>query len=136
MMVGDDVQIDDFDGTFERPFSERKLRKSPLIDVAALLRSMHYAILSVQEQNRGIEGIQDILKYWYENVSSTFLKAYRAEIAKAAPAEFIPDDPADFRILIEVFLLERTLKELLYEFNYRPDMVHIPMEGILYLLGE
>ena len=136
MMAGDDIKIDDFDGTFERPFSERKLRKSPLIDVATLLRSMHYAKWSIQEQNQEVESISNILKYWYENMSSTFLKTYQEEIAQAGIAEFIPDNKDDFRILIEVFMLERALKELLYEFDYRPEMAHIAIEGVLDLLNN
>ncbi|MEM9847305.1 MAG: maltose alpha-D-glucosyltransferase [Bacteroidota bacterium] len=135
MMVGDDIQIDDFDGTFDRPFSERKLRKSPLIDVATLLRSMHYAILNAEAQNQEVKDISLILKYWYKNASGTFLQAYRKEIADANIAEFIPEDEGDFRILMEVFMLERALKELLYEFNYRPEMAHVPIKGILDMIG-
>ena len=45
-------------------------------------------------------------------------------------------DTGDFRTLMEVFFLERALKELLFELNYRPEMAIIPMEGILDLMGR
>ncbi|MEM6698285.1 MAG: alpha-glucosidase C-terminal domain-containing protein, partial [Bacteroidota bacterium] len=134
MMVGDDIQIDDFDGTYDRPFSERKLRKSPLMDVVTLLRSIHYAKESIKQQNQEVKDIDFLLHYWYEGVSGYFLKAYQDEIEKAKIAEFIPEDEGDFRILMEVFMLERALKELFYELNYRPEMAIIPIEGILDLL--
>ncbi|MEL6945731.1 MAG: alpha-amylase, partial [Bacteroidota bacterium] len=134
MLVGEDIQIDDFDGTYDRPFSERKLRKSPLIDVAALLRSIHYAKESIKRQNQEVKDIEQLLDYWYEGVSGQLLASYKEEIASANIAEFIPGQDEDFRILMEVFMLERALKELFYELNYRPETAILPIEGILDLL--
>jgi len=134
MVVGDDIQIDDFDGTYDRPFSERKLRKSPLIDVTTLLRSIHYAKENITQQNQEVKDISALLDYWYEGVSSQFLESYKKEITLANIAEFIPKETGDFRVLMEVFMLERALKELFFELNYRPEMAIIPIEGILDLL--
>jgi maltose alpha-D-glucosyltransferase/alpha-amylase len=134
MRYSDDLQIDDFDGTFDRTFSERKLRKSPLIDVASFLRSLHYAMLEISDQEQANEAQNSWLEYWYQFTSHLFLKHYKAEIATAEVDEFIPENEDDFNILIDVFMLERALHELIYELNYRPEHVDQPMRGILDLL--
>jgi maltose alpha-D-glucosyltransferase/alpha-amylase len=135
MMVGDDIMIDDFDSTPDRAFSERKLRKSPLVDVATMLRSIHYAVAMTEVQHADNAAISTLLPIWYETICSFFLQTYRKDINAAQIPEFIPDHEDDFRIMVEVFLLERALKELMYELSYRPENVTIPMKGILNLLG-
>ncbi|MEM1327803.1 MAG: maltose alpha-D-glucosyltransferase [Bacteroidota bacterium] len=134
MRCGDDLQIDDFDGTFDRPFSERKLRKSSLKDVASFLRSLHYSMLTIGDQETISEAQQSWLDYWYAYTSHLFLKNYKSEIAAADIKKFIPENQEDFDILMDVFMLERALHELVYELNYRPEMVNQPMRGILDLL--
>ena len=39
------------------------------------------------------------------------------------------------QILLDAFVLEKAIYELRYEFNNRPDWVHIPLRGILQLLA-
>lgn len=136
MMVGDDLMIDDFDGTYDRAFSERKLRKSPLVDVATMLRSIHYAASSVEKQHNDYAALTELLPVWYESVCSFFLQAYRQAIHTANIPEFIPDSTEDFSIMVEVFMLERALKELQYELNYRPDNLTIALKGILSLVSK
>lgn len=137
MLVGDDVMIDDFDGTFDRPFSERRLRRSPLIDVAAMLRSIHYATtfarLELPNENKTL--LTNSLITWQTIICSFFLNAYKAEINASGVKEFIPDDEDDFKILLEILMLERAFKELHYELNYHPERAVIPMQGILDMLS-
>ncbi len=135
MMVNDDVMIDDFDGTYDRPFSERRLRKSPLIDVAAMLRSIHYATtLTLIEQDKEDELLKSMLSAWYASIGSFFLQSYKSVIQTAEVSEFIPDNEEDFKTLMEIFTLERALKELYYQLNYEIDRTILPMEGILHIL--
>lgn len=135
MMFNDDFYIDDFDGFYDRPFSERKLRKSPLIDVAVFLRSVHYAIQKMVGSTTDQEQAK-LLNWWYNSVSSKILQAYQTEIEQAEVKEFIPTDANDFQILIEIFSMERALKELTFELNYRLDWVEIPIEGVLQMLAK
>ena len=67
---------------------------------------------------------------WERFVSAEFLRAYR-ETAGGAP--FLPDNSTDFRKLLDVFLLDKALYEILYELNSRPGWVRIPMLGMMSL---
>jgi maltose alpha-D-glucosyltransferase/alpha-amylase len=60
-------------------------------------------------------------------VSRRFLDGY---IATAGGEAFIPDDPADRRLLVELFLLEKVCYEVRYELDHRPDWVAIPLHAL------
>lgn len=141
MLVEDDFMIDDFDGTYDRPFSERKLRKSPLRDVAAMLQSLHYAVEATlieqrEERPEHYQTLRASLHYWYHTISSIFLQAYRRRIEAGAVPGLIPAQEEDLRTLIQVFLVERALFELLFELNYRPDWVIVPIRSILEFMEQ
>ena len=38
-------------------------------------------------------------------------------------------------MLLDAYLLEKALYEIVYELNNRPDWVRIPLRGVLELLG-
>ncbi len=118
------VHFEDFDGTLDRSFTERKLRKSPLIDVATLLRSTHYALTKAGADSAIYTALQ-------ERVIAT----YKQQLEAANIPEFIPDNASDFNILMDIFLMERALKELDFELDKRLDWAHLPMKGVLGLLG-
>lgn len=65
---------------------------------------------------------------WERLVAAEFLRAYRDT---AQGAEFLPASIADFRKLLDVFLLDKALYEILYELNSRPAWVRIPMLGMM-----
>jgi maltose alpha-D-glucosyltransferase/alpha-amylase len=63
--------------------------------------------------------------------------AYVAGYVEAARAgDFLPPDPAELSVLLEIFLLEKAVYELGYELSNRPDWIGLPLRGILDLLGE
>src|SRR6267154_157455 len=48
LYTGSDFVIIDFEGEPARPISERRVKRSPLQDIAGMLRSFHYAAFSFQ----------------------------------------------------------------------------------------
>ena len=70
--------------------------------------------------------------FWYRWVSAVFLKEY---LNSAAPGGFLPQTRAEFQVLLETYLLEKSVYELGYELNNRPDWVKIPLQGIRQLVG-
>jgi maltose alpha-D-glucosyltransferase/alpha-amylase len=67
---------------------------------------------------------------WEHSVAAEFLRAYRDT---AQGAEFLPPNSADFGKLLDIFLLDKALYEVLYELNSRPAWLRIPLLGILSL---
>jgi maltose alpha-D-glucosyltransferase/alpha-amylase len=136
LFTGKDFIIIDFEGEPARPVGERRLKVSPLRDVAGMLRSFHYAAYApLLNEMAGLrpEDVQSLeawARYWYAWVGATFLNAY----TQAATGDFLPASPDDFRILLDVYLLDKAIYELGYELNNRPLWVRVPLKGILALL--
>jgi maltose alpha-D-glucosyltransferase/alpha-amylase len=140
LFTGKDFVIIDFEGEPERPVSERRIKASPLRDVAGMLRSFHYAahaalrgqasalILPHAESRR-----EEWATFWSTWASAAFLRSY---LAAAEPGGFLPADRSRLQTLLSMYLLEKALYELRYELNNRPDWVNIPLEGILHLCSE
>jgi maltose alpha-D-glucosyltransferase/alpha-amylase len=140
LFTGNDFVIIDFEGEPARSLSERRLTRSPLRDVAGMLRSFHYAAHAALQDQKGSSvvrtedqtGLEPWARYWYRWVSVAFLQAY---LTTAAGAPFVPPGHEDLGTLLDVFLLEKAVYELGYELNSRPDWVRIPIEGIRQIIG-
>ena len=134
-----DFVLLDFEGEPARSLVERRRKQSPLRDVAGMLRSFSYAAWSgldqyVQRHPDSHRALEPWTRLWQNAASSAFLKAYRQTITSppAGTPHLLPAlDQAD--VLLNAYLLEKALYELLYELNNRPDWVRIPLAGILAL---
>ncbi|HSI71160.1 MAG TPA: maltose alpha-D-glucosyltransferase [Gillisia sp.] len=138
LWTGKDFVIIDFEGEPARAFSERRLKRSPLRDVAGMVRSFHYAAYSsIMEdefhQQRKEGNLEEWAESWYYYVTRLFLEGY---FEKVGESNFIPKEHEDFKILMETFLLEKAVYELNYELNNRPDWVLIPLRGIKTIIGR
>ena len=143
LYTGKDFVIIDFEGEPARPLSERRIKRSPLRDVAGMLRSFHYAAYTTlfAQETQGTSVAQTEIRtsrepwarLWHVWVSALFLKSYR-DVASHAP--FIPRSSEELQVLLDAYVLEKAVYELSYELNNRPDWVHIPLHGIVQLLGK
>jgi predicted trehalose synthase len=115
----------DFEGEPARPLPERRLKRSPLRDVAGMLRSFSYAVAGARLL-RGTEPPAD----WEDRARERFLAGYH----DTADASLLPPGQQATDQLLSVFELEKAVYELRYELNNRPDWVAIPVAGILRLL--
>jgi len=132
-----DFVILDFEGEPARPLAERRAKQSPLKDVAGMLRSFGYAayasLLNYSARHPDdVSRLEPWAQLWEILVSAEFLRAYRETAAGAA---FLPTASADLRALLDFFLLDKALYEVLYELNSRPAWVRIPLLGIVSLLS-
>ena len=117
----------DFEGEPARSLLERRRKRSPLRDVAGMLRSFAYAA-SAAELLRGVPAPDG----WEEQARSAFLDAYMETVD---PSLLPAGRPATDKLLA-IFELEKAVYELRYELNNRPDWVAIPVAGIARLLQE
>jgi maltose alpha-D-glucosyltransferase/alpha-amylase len=135
LKVKTDFVILDFEGEPARSLAYRRAKQCPLKDVAGMLRSFSYAayaslISYTTRHPEDIVRLEPWAQLWERSAAAQFLRAYR-EVAQGA--EFLPIDSADFRRLLDVFLLDKALYEVLYELNARPAWVRIPLMGIMNL---
>jgi predicted trehalose synthase len=114
----------DFEGEPARSLPERRRKRSPLRDVAGMLRSFAY-VASATELQRGVPAPEG----WEERARAEFLAGYRSTV----DVSLGPTGAAMDRLLV-VFELEKAVYELRYELNNRPDWVKIPVAGILRML--
>jgi maltose alpha-D-glucosyltransferase / alpha-amylase len=137
-----DYVILDFEGEPARPLVERRAKQSPLKDVAGMLRSFSYASyagLTAFTQRRppnneaDARNLEAWARLWQNTVATEFLRSYRQAIS--VNSSLIPKS-SQAHILLNAYLLEKALYELLYELNNRPAWVRIPLTGILALPRE
>ena len=132
LYTGKDFMIIDFEGEPARSLSERRLKRSPLVDVAGMLRSFHYAAYSALFQYKSIRpediaGLEPWAELWAWHMGASFLRSY---LEPASKAGFLPPDMADLNVLLNAFLMDKAVYELGYELNNRPDWVLIPIRGL------
>jgi maltose alpha-D-glucosyltransferase/alpha-amylase len=140
--TGKDFVIIDFEGEPARSVGDRKIKRSPMRDVAGMLRSFEYAGyagLFDQVERGAVDPGSDtfhVLERWGRRWASwagaSFLRSY----LETADGAYVPKTREELAKAIDVFLLEKAVYELGYELNSRPDWVRIPLAGILRLLGE
>jgi maltokinase len=111
----------DFEGEPARALPERRQKRSPLRDVASMLRSFAYVTSAVQilrgeEAPAEFEGRarERFLGRYFEVIDPTLLPAGEAAVNN----------------LLSIFELEKAIYELRYELDNRPDWVPIPVAGI------
>jgi maltose alpha-D-glucosyltransferase/alpha-amylase len=133
LFTGKDFIIIDFEGEPGFSFSERRLKKNPLKDVAGMMRSFHYAafgkiLLNENYREKDREFLEQWAEQWQHYVSRFYLGAYLEKMGKASA---LSDED---EVLIQTYLIEKAIYELGYELNGRPDWVNIPLRGIDYLM--
>jgi trehalose synthase-fused probable maltokinase len=122
-----DWVILDFEGEPARSLAERRRKRSPLRDVAGMLRSFAYAASAAE--------LQLVVKAppgWEQRARDEFLTGYRETVDPA----LLPPSESAMNRLLAVFELEKAVYELRYELDNRPQWVGIPVAGIVRLLEE
>jgi len=119
VLVGADQRwiVLDFEGEPARTLVERRRKRSPLRDVAGMLRSLGYAAATARAPAD-----------WEAQARAAFLSGYRAVAGRAA---FLPGDEPAFARALAVLEVEKAAYEVVYEANNRPDWVTIPARGLV-----
>ena len=117
--------IIDFEGEPARPLSERRQKRSPLRDVASMLRSFAY-VTSALEILHG----KAAPEHFEQRARETFLEHYFDDVELT----LLPSGEAAVANLLSIFELEKAIYELQYELDNRPDWVAIPVAGIMRML--
>jgi maltose alpha-D-glucosyltransferase / alpha-amylase len=141
LWTGKDFIFIDFEGDSSAPISERRLKHSPMRDVATMLRSFHHAASVGLDQHAARGSIppenmlrfQSWLRYWNLWVSVAYLKAYFQTIDGA---RILPDNEEAVRVMLRAHLLDRTMNELGRELRDGGGRLEIPLTAVLFLMRE
>ena len=139
LYTGKDFYIIDFEEESHQSMSGKRIKKSPLRDVAGMSYSFHYAAqkallshpVTHSEQVEKLEHWADI---WYQHVNQTFLQAYKESIEQSK-IPLLPKDQADCDYLLQTYMMNKVIYELAFEINTQPDLAIIPLKAMKYLLN-
>lgn len=138
---GKDFFFIDFEGEAVRPLGERRIKRSPLRDVAGMLRSFDYVSYLALFKEVELGAVQDTqfrqmepwTTFWVRWASAAFLRGY---MRVAETTDLLPHTPEQVEILLQAHLLEKAVFELGYELRHRPDWAKIPLRAILQLMEQ
>ncbi|HYD83956.1 MAG TPA: alpha-amylase, partial [Opitutus sp.] len=105
LSTGTDFVILDFEGEPARALSARRLKRSPVSDVAGMIRSFNYAVHTALQTvaDRGLltpenrDGAVAWATFWRRWISATFVGAYRRTMGET---RLLPRDRRQFEILL------------------------------------
>jgi maltose alpha-D-glucosyltransferase/alpha-amylase len=135
--TGRDFVIIDFDGGGDHALPERRRKRSPLRDVAGMIRSFDYVTRealttspAVRAEDRAV--VEPWARAWYEHTSAAFLRGYRE---RAAGAPFLPADEDTLAMLLARFILARAFHQLGSELSDQSPRVVVPLAAIVRMLA-
>lgn len=116
----------DFEGEPSTSLARRRAPKSPLKDIAGMLRSFDYAAryplyVSTVNAQRAYRSDE-----WLAHNRAAFLDGYAATYGS---------DPRDTPALLTAFELAKAVYEVDYELRHRPGWVHIPLDAVRALIS-
>jgi maltose alpha-D-glucosyltransferase/alpha-amylase len=136
LFTGSDFVIIDFEGEPARPINERRFKRGVLRDVMGMMRSFSYATEAVLRSGRvrqeDAARLQPWADAWTSWVRSTYLRAY---LDALGPSPLLPQTDALKDLLLDFYELEKTVYEVEYELNNRPDWLNIPLSGLARLIA-
>jgi maltose alpha-D-glucosyltransferase / alpha-amylase len=138
LLTGKDIAIHDFGGDPHLNFSERRLKRSPLRDVASMVRSFYYlaheAIMNTTHVPK--DDIPRLMAYaplWAHYMSGFFTHAY---FKQQGQKRLLPDSDEDLEMMLETFLIQKALQALNGEIIKRPGHAFIPLKILEQTLGK
>jgi maltose alpha-D-glucosyltransferase/alpha-amylase len=139
LYTGKDFVIIDFEGDPGRPLSERRIKRSPLNDVAEMIDSFYHAshgvlfgeapgVIPKPEAHGAVE---QWARYWAREVASAFIQSY---LATPGVPELLPKNPGHVRTMIRLYLADIALRKLAFELSHAPERLRVPAHLIIDLL--
>ncbi|MDB6048521.1 MAG: treS [Pseudomonas sp.] len=138
LVVKGDAYLIDFEGEPARPLIERRAKYSPFKDVSGVLRSFDYAAAMAVRNAQAVD-TSDEAKAARRTVSDSYLAQSREAFIEGYRAATIGmahkwKDSKGEAAALELFTLEKTAYEVVYEAENRPAWLAVPLQGLRGLL--
>lgn len=141
LYTGKDFFIIDFEGEAIINVNERRMKRSPLRDVASMMQSFYYAVSRAfeDEVESGMihpeqrDRMEQWAQFWERWVSAGFLHAY---LRTAQQGNFLPQTQRELEVLLDNYSLTKVLSDLSYRLVNRPDQVKVLLQRVLRFVKE
>jgi len=138
LFTGKDFVFIDFEGEPAHSLNDRRLKRSPLRDVAGMIHSFHFAAMTTLVHHGTVHPddlpwLEPWLEAWYLYVSGSYLKGYLHTL-KNSP--LIPENRAQLATMLRCYLIQKVVHELGHELNHHPGGADLPLRGLEMLLKE
>ncbi len=135
LLAPDGFRVIDFEGEPLAPPEARRAHRSPLRDVASMLRSLDHVARSARRRAEAANGgpldrAGLDLDGWIRRARERFLEAYQAGLREARI--WVDLDPA----LLRAFEIDKELYEFAYATTYLPTWLYAPIGGMRALFQD
>jgi maltose alpha-D-glucosyltransferase/alpha-amylase len=138
LLTGKDLAISDYSGDPNLSYSERRLKRSPLIDLATMVVSFHKVAFEgfmndpqLQESDR--INLQPLAAVWAHYISGIFVRAY---LTTVKGSRLLPSDPKDLQMMWQTYLLQRAIQAFNGALRNDPARLMAPLTLIRNILRE
>ncbi len=146
LISGRTILLPSFEGDRSRPVSERRIKFSPLRDIASLIRSLDYVagvirldLLDAPGQNplavrsADAAALEAPALAWYDRLGYECWTAYNEAVA---PAQLLPAVASARQLALALELLDRTLREATFDVSLRSQRALISLAALLRLIAH
>jgi maltose alpha-D-glucosyltransferase / alpha-amylase len=111
LLTGKDMAINDYSGDPSLDYSERRLRRSPFVDLASMVVSFYEVafegfINSQQFHGTDLQPLYPMAAVWAHYMSGFFIGGYKEMVKGSA---LIPADPGDFEMMLQNYIVQKAL---------------------------
>jgi maltose alpha-D-glucosyltransferase/alpha-amylase len=128
LLTGKDIAITDFSGDPSLDYSERRLRRSPFVDLSSMVMSFYEAAYEGFMNNQQFHGtdtrpLLPMASIWAHYMSGFFIAGYKEQI-KGSP--MIPANPEDFEMMLQNYTIQKALHVFNDYLKNAPQRLVIP----------
>ncbi|MBS1601137.1 MAG: maltose alpha-D-glucosyltransferase [Bacteroidetes bacterium] len=111
LLTGKDLAINDFSGDPSLSYSERRLKRSPFVDIASMALSFYEVAYdgmwhSTQLHGVDVQRLLPMAAVWAYYNSGFFIKAYKEKISGSP---LLPPDGEDFETMLQYYIARRAM---------------------------
>jgi maltose alpha-D-glucosyltransferase/alpha-amylase len=136
LFTGKDFLVINFEGREDIPYSERKLKRSPLRDAASMIWSLSFAAYVALNRNKStrpedVSHLEPFAKQWWRYMSGVFINSYFSAVT---PAKLLPSLSDNMEFMLKIYLTEKALIDLADRITNGSEYLYVPVKGLKNIL--